>query len=244
MKRKRIDKTINFTDAELFEIYSNNESLSIVAKILFGSDVYSCRERVKRLAEEKNLPLPQKKKEHFYCAYCGKEIPKGKKFCNHSCAASYNNKGTIRNGQSHYCKQCGKKMERSRMFCSQKCKEQYEINEIIAGKRSGLYNNGSSMVKYYRDYIIQTRGCQCEICGWNEVNPYTGNHILQIHHKDGDCTNNLPANLEVLCPNHHAMTDNFGSRNKNSTRVDRRTKYFRKNIEIELSSNKVPEVAL
>ena len=57
------------------------------------------------------------------------------------------------------------------------------------------------------------------------VNPYTHKTILQIHHKDGDCTNNKPNNLMVLCPNCHAMTENFGSRNKNATRKDNRKRY-------------------
>ena len=30
----------------------------------------------------------------------------------------------------------------------------------------------------------------------------------------------------VLCPNCHSLTENFGSRNKKCTRVDRRTKKF------------------
>ena len=46
------------------------------------------------------------------------------------------------------------------------------------------------------------------------INPYTGLSILQIHHIDGDATNNKEQNLQVLCPNHHAMTEHFGSRNK------------------------------
>lgn len=33
-----------------------------------------------------------------------------------------------------------------------------------------------------------------------------------------NATNNKEQNLQVLCPNHHAMTEHFGSRNKNSTR--------------------------
>lgn len=48
--------------------------------------------------------------------------------------------------------------------------------------------------------------------------------ILQIHHIDGDATNNKEENLQVLCPNHHAMTEHFGSRNKNSTRRYRYSK--------------------
>ena len=51
-----------------------------------------------------------------------------------------------------------------------------------------------------------------------------GTYALQIHHIDGDATNNREENLQVLCPNHHAMTEHFGSRNKNSTRRYRYSK--------------------
>lgn len=38
------------------------------------------------------------------------------------------------------------------------------------------------------------------------------------------CTQKEEENLQVLCPNHHAMTEHFGSRNKNSTRRYRYSK--------------------
>ena len=47
-----------------------------------------------------------------------------------------------------------------------------------------------------------------------------------IHHIDGNCLNNDESNLQVLCPNCHAMTENFGSRNKNA--APGRSKYFRR----------------
>ena len=34
--------------------------------------------------------------------------------------------------------------------------------------------------------------------------------------------NNQENNLELLCPNCHALTENFGSRNSNCTRIDKR----------------------
>ena len=34
---------------------------------------------------------------------------------------------------------------------------------------------------------------------------------LEIHHIDGDCTNNKMENLQLLCPNCHSLTSNFGS---------------------------------
>jgi len=38
---------------------------------------------------------------------------------------------------------------------------------------------------------------------------------LELHHKDGDRTNNTLPNIELLCPNCHALTDNYrGSKKK------------------------------
>lgn len=48
---------------------------------------------------------------------------------------------------------------------------------------------------------------QCEICEntvWNETNI-----PLELHHIDGNKKNNKLENLEILCPNCHAQTDNF-----------------------------------
>lgn len=36
---------------------------------------------------------------------------------------------------------------------------------------------------------------------------------LQLHHKDGDRTNNELSNLEYRCPNCHAITDSYGGKN-------------------------------
>lgn len=52
---------------------------------------------------------------------------------------------------------------------------------------------------------------KCECCGINEWNgkPIT----LQLHHKNGNPRDNCLENLEVLCPNCHSQTDNYGSKN-------------------------------
>ncbi len=55
------------------------------------------------------------------------------------------------------------------------------------------------------------RGHKCEVCGnetWNDK-PIP----LEIHHIDGDHLNNELDNLQILCPNCHAQTDNFKGRN-------------------------------
>ena len=42
---------------------------------------------------------------------------------------------------------------------------------------------------------------------------------LEVHHIDGDKLNNDEDNLSLLCPNCHALTDTFRSRNMQKTYV-------------------------
>ena len=51
----------------------------------------------------------------------------------------------------------------------------------------------------------------CECClntTWNGL-PIP----LEVHHKDGDNTNNKLENLQLLCPNCHALTDTYRGKN-------------------------------
>ena len=65
---------------------------------------------------------------------------------------------------------------------------------------------------------------KCSKCGWNEIHPTTGKVPLQVNHIDGDAKNGEESNLEVLCPNCHSLTHNFGRLNKNGTRTNRHLK--------------------
>lgn len=52
----------------------------------------------------------------------------------------------------------------------------------------------------------------CEICGISE---WQGNPIIcELHHINGDPTDNRIENLQILCPNCHSQTDNFRSRSR------------------------------
>ena len=57
------------------------------------------------------------------------------------------------------------------------------------------------------------RGWKCEKCGRTE---WEGQRIpLCVHHIDGNHINNQIENLQILCPNCHAQTENYCGRNKN-----------------------------
>ena len=224
---------MEYSNEDLKKIIAESTSLSDAARKIFENDAYSFRERVKSLAKNLGVEIPNYYGRKVFCQCCGTEITGPdrlqKKFCSHSCAATYNNKGRVRK-LSHTCLNCGKELKNKGKFCSQECQNEYKYKEFVKDWKNGATNgvdNGGYVKNHLRRYLLEKNNECCEKCGCNLKNPYTGRSILQVHHKDGDCYNNVEDNLELLCPNCHHMTENFGSRNGNSTRSDKRTKYYR-----------------
>lgn len=64
---------------------------------------------------------------------------------------------------------------------------------------------------WFKDDLIKLRGHKCECCGnttWLDL-PIK----LEVHHKNGNKCDCTEENLQLLCPNCHAYTDNFGIKN-------------------------------
>ncbi len=62
--------------------------------------------------------------------------------------------------------------------------------------------------------LIKKRSHRCEKC---ENTVWMDKPIaLERHHIDGDTKNNIDTNLQLLCPNCHAMTPNYRGKNKKS----------------------------
>ena len=120
-----------------------------------------------------------------------------------------------------YCHNCGKSLNyRQLKYCSNRCQQEYEgnnkLDEWLNGKNFTTKNH--LIPRFIKNYLLKIHDYKCERCGWGKIHPITGLVPLQVHHKDGDCDNNLIDNLEILCPNCHSLTDTFGSLNENSKR--------------------------
>lgn len=79
--------------------------------------------------------------------------------------------------------------------------------------------------KLYQSYRLQKRLVseglkehKCECCGLTE---WLGKPIkLELHHINGDHTDNRLENLQLLCPNCHSYTDNYRGKNIKSAQEE------------------------
>lgn len=74
--------------------------------------------------------------------------------------------------------------------------------------------NSKSYRNTIRDIILREKFLEykCSVCG--NVGTWNGKELsLQLHHLDGDITNNELCNLTFLCPNCHSQTDNYSYKN-------------------------------
>jgi hypothetical protein len=69
-----------------------------------------------------------------------------------------------------------------------------------------------SRTGHYKKHLITNRGHKCEDCSLTEWKNQP--IVLEVHHKDGNRTNNNFENLQLLCCNCHATTKNWRGRNK------------------------------
>lgn len=106
--------------------------------------------------------------------------------------------------------------------------QEYNIDTSHFTGRARTYKNGKErpLEEYFvRNSTIQSSKVKarllkeklveykCASCGLSE---WMGKPLtLQLHHIDGDNSNNTLENLQLLCPNCHSQTDNYcGNSNK------------------------------
>ena len=115
------------------------------------------------------------------------------------------------------CLNC-KKETKNVKFCSYNCQGTWRTKQKIKA-----FEEEGKTWRSVRPYLIETRGNICEECHndtWNNK-PIP----LEMHHVDGDSNNNMPTNIQLLCPNCHALTDTFKAKNTGNGRHKRRERY-------------------
>jgi 5-methylcytosine-specific restriction endonuclease McrA len=134
-------------------------------------------------------------------------------YCSRSCAGQVNNSKYPKRGGGiiNLCQGCGKRLTNLEAKNCQDCHNIQIKTKRIQAWLTGEWSGGRPqhphlLSKAIRNYLlIQAKNACCK-CGFNQVNPYSGLPIVEINHKDGDGSNHSPDNLEVLCPNCHALT--------------------------------------
>ena len=97
-----------------------------------------------------------------------------------------------------------------------------KLEEILT--KDSTYSSNNLRLRLIKEGLKEEK---CEICKnstWLE-NPIK----LELHHIDGNNTNNLLENLQILCPNCHSFTDNFrGSKKGLSALSEKKEVEYRK----------------
>lgn len=180
----------------------------------------------------------QRTNEIITCAWCEKQVERkasslrksqsGLRFCSTICknhaqslkglsALTPDHYGT---GKKNHCAVCNAPTEGLK-----RCKihrKLYTYEKYITGWKNGEFSgntcNDECLSSHIRRYMFEKYDSRCQKCGWKQVHPNTGKIPLTINHIDGDCTNSKEKNLELLCPNCHSLTPNYGALNKGSGR--------------------------
>lgn len=156
---------------------------------------------------------------HKYCSICIIDARRinGTKAISNLIPGSKQNANLLR--QKNLCPICKIEISKQAQAC-QLCRtiiyKHRRIQQWLSGEWLGGTNYGLS--KTIRDYLLKEAQYKCSKCGFDKTHPDDNKTILEINHIDGNGTNHSPDNLEVICPNCHALTSSYRGRNQGNGR--------------------------
>lgn len=163
------------------------------------------------------------------CKYCKSEIPSQenvsekykKKFCNKSCAASYNNSKypkRVKKIKTIKCHGCDTETSNPK-YCNKSCESLFNLKKLRNKFKLGLLHFRSQI---YR--VLKEDNNSCTICG---LSSWQDKPIrLWVDHIDGDASNNMPYNLRLICPNCESQADTSRGKNYGNGRTTRGMKPY------------------
>jgi Zn finger protein HypA/HybF involved in hydrogenase expression len=147
--------------------------------------------------------------------------------------------GYSTNGNSWGTQIVKERMEKLNIFFT-KINPNYKQNSIPLEKiliKDSEYNRTKLKERLVKEGLKEYK---CECCGITEWN---GKPIaLQLHHINGIHNDNRLSNLQLLCPNCHSQTENFGTKGR-GTSIIRKAESLSKE-DIDLIMNTVREVGI
>ena len=225
-------------DKLLLEEFNNKKTYKEINILLKNRTERAIRARLNRFGY-KTSDVYEKKFDDCTCKTCGdsflkkqSQIKKTKNnFCSRSCAARFNGLNLARNVKGvngsvkikkvdKFCLNCGKKIKKY-TYCNNTCSAEYKKKQIFI-KIENCEFSFKNIEKWIKLYLIHKYGEKCMECGWNKKHTITGKVPIQMNHKDGNSENNSLDNLELLCPNCHSLTENYGALNNGNGRTKRK----------------------
>ena len=162
------------------------------------------------------------------CKHCQKDTI-NPSFCNHSCAASYNNKGKHRWGRNPSdwltCIICGNRASRGAgKYCGSICAGKHKSKTTFQKNKEMFFAGKRTHRRWIYEILKERDGNKCSECGITEWR----NKPLRfwVDHIDGDASNDKPENFRLVCLNCDSQSPTFGGKNLGNGRKSRGMKQY------------------
>lgn len=195
-------------------------------RTIYKKDKSSIYRNKKRGTAPVICPVCKLKNSLIDCKQCAKKFKSTGRdiFCSQSCSATYNNTHRIRkdNKKTILCA-CCKEETKNKKFCSRECSSNFRAMVGIENHKKLINDLSNDMVSEYsyhtihhhlKQHLKEEYGEKCCLCDWNKTNPTTGKIPIELDHIDGNCENNKPNNVRLLCPSCHSLTPHFKGANR------------------------------